>query len=107
NCSTYHRGDPTLCPQFKKTNIDPSRIAASCRIPRYNEERGALIHPPNELSLEEGAMIEPTACCIRAIRRAKLQENDNVLIVGLGPTGLTQIQILREWTSGKIIGTDI
>jgi len=52
-------------------------------------------------------MIEPTACCIRAIRRAKLKDNDNVLIVGLGPTGLTQVQILRERTSGKIIGTDI
>ncbi|TMI35733.1 zinc-binding dehydrogenase [Candidatus Bathyarchaeota archaeon] len=98
---------PTLCPQFKKTNIDPCGIAESFRVPRYNIERGALIHLPNEQSLEEGAMIEPTACCIRAIRRAKLQENDNVLIVGLGPTGLTQVQILRLWTSGKIIGTDI
>ena len=107
NCSTCLRGDPTLCPQFKKTNIDPCGIAASFRVPRYNVERGALIHLPNELSLEEGAMIEPTACCIRAIRRAKLKDNDNVLIVGLGPTGLTQVQILRERTSGKIIGTDI
>ena len=107
NCFSCLRGDLTLCPQFKKTNIEPCGIAASFRVPRYNVERGALIHLPNELSFEEGAMIEPTACCIRAIRRAKLQENDNILIVGLGPTGLTQVQILRLWTSGKIIGTDI
>ena len=107
NCFSCLRGDLTLCQQFKKTNIEPCGTAASFRVPRYNIERGALIHLPNDLSFEEGAMIEPTACCIRAIRRAKLQENDNILIVGLGPTGLTQVQILREWTSGKIIGTDI
>jgi L-iditol 2-dehydrogenase len=62
---------------------------------------------PPELSFEEGAMMEPTACCIRAIRRAHVQETDNVLIVGLGPTGLTQIQLLRQATTGKIVGSDI
>jgi L-iditol 2-dehydrogenase len=36
-----------------------------------------------------------------------LKENENVLVVGLGPTGLTQIQLLRSKTKGKIIGTDI
>ena len=62
---------------------------------------------PPELSFEEGAMMEPTACCIRAIRRAHVQETDNVLIIGLGPTGLTQIQLLRQATTGKIVGSDI
>src|SRR5437870_3142627 len=51
--------------------------------------------------------IEPTACCIRAIRRANVKKSDNVLVVGLGPTGLTQIQLLRNTTTGKIIGSDI
>src|SRR5207244_10635594 len=62
---------------------------------------------PPELSFEEGAIIEPTACCIRAIRRANVKQSDNVLIVGLGPTGLTQIQLLRNITTGRIIGSDI
>jgi L-iditol 2-dehydrogenase len=52
-------------------------------------------------------LIEPTACCIRAIRRADVQATDNILVIGLGPTGLTQIQILRHLTSGGIIGSDI
>src|SRR5207249_8016375 len=58
-------------------------------------------------SFEQDAMIEPTACCIRAIRRARVLEGDNVLVVGLGPTGLTQIQLLRNATKGGIIGSDI
>src|SRR5213594_380853 len=64
NCFSCLRGDLTLCQQFKKTNIEPCGTAASFRVPRYNIERGALIHLPNDLSLEDGAMIEPTACCI-------------------------------------------
>ncbi len=106
-CVDCSRGDFTLCTEFKKTNIDPCGFAEYFRVPQYNVARGAVIPLPPELSFEEGAMIEPTACCIRAIRRAHVQEADNVLVVGLGPTGLTQIQLLRHATTGKIIGSDI
>jgi L-iditol 2-dehydrogenase len=104
DCST---GNFTLCNDFKRSNIDPCGFAEYFRVPQYNAERGAVVSLPPELSFEEGSMIEPTACCIRAIRRARVQEADNVLVVGLGPTGITQIQILRHATTGKIIGSDI
>jgi L-iditol 2-dehydrogenase len=106
-CQDCSRGDFTLCEDFKRSNIDPCGFAEYFRVPQYNVERGAVIPLPSELSFEEGAMIEPSACCIRAIRRAQVQAKENVLVVGLGPTGLTQIQILRHTTTGKIIGSDI
>jgi L-iditol 2-dehydrogenase len=106
-CDICQKGDHTVCEQFRKTNIDPCGLAESFRVPQYNVERGALIRLPKELSFEEGAMIEPTACCIRAIDKTNLQEKDNILIVGLGPTGLTHVQLLRKKTSGNIIGTDL
>jgi L-iditol 2-dehydrogenase len=106
-CPDCSKGNFTLCNEFRKTNIDPCGFAEYFRVPHYNVARGGVIPLPSELSLEEGAMIEPTACCIRAIRRARVQQADNILVVGLGPTGLTQIQLLRNATTGKIIGTDI
>jgi len=106
-CPDCSKGNFTLCSEFKKTNIDPCGFAEYFRVPKYNVVRGAVIPLPPGLSFEEGAMIEPTACCIRAIRRAHVQHTDNVLVVGLGPTGLTQIQLLRHATQGKIIGSDI
>ena len=106
-CSECSAGNFTLCSEFKKTNIDPCGFAEYFRVPKYNVVRGAVIHLPPELSFEEGAMIEPTACCIRAIERARVQKSDNILVVGLGPTGLTQIQLLRKATTGRIIGSDI
>src|SRR5205807_784106 len=77
------------------------------RFPQYNVSSGAVIPLPPELSCEEGAMIEPAACCIRAIRRANVEQGDNTLVVGRAPTGLTQIQVLRHATTSKIIGSDI
>jgi L-iditol 2-dehydrogenase len=106
-CPDCSNGNYTLCNEFKKTNIDPCGFAEYFRVPQYNVTRGAVIPLPSELSYEEGAMIEPTACCIRAIRRANIQHAENILVVGLGPTGLTQIQLLRQATTGRIIGTDI
>ena len=107
NCADCSTGNYTLCNEFKKTNIDPCGFAEYFRVPEYNVERGAVISLPPELSYEEGAMIEPTACCIRAIRRANIKQGDNILVVGLGPTGLTQIQLLRHASTGKIFGSDI
>jgi L-iditol 2-dehydrogenase len=106
-CNLCQKGDYTLCEQFKKTNIDPCGLTEIFRVPEYNIERGALIHLPDNLAFEEGAIVEPTACCIRAIQKTRLQNNENVLVVGLGPTGLTQVQLLHNQTTGKIIGTDI
>ena len=106
-CAACRNGDLTLCDEFKKTNFDPCGLATYFRVPKYNVERGAIVPLPDQLTFDEGAMIEPTACCIRAIRRARLRRSDNVLVVGLGPTGLTQVQILRNETNGKIIGTDV
>src|SRR6266700_405013 len=100
-CLDCSSGNYTLCNEFKKTNIDPCGFAEYFRVPQYNVARGAVIPLPADLSFEEGAMIEPTACCIRAIRRAHVQKSDNVLVVGLGPTGLTQIQLLHNTTSGS------
>ena len=106
-CPDCCSGNYTLCNEFKKTNIDPCGFAEYFRVPQYNVSRGAVIPLPPELSFEEGAMIEPASCCIRAIRRANIKQGDNVLVVGLGPTGLTQIQLLRHATTGKIIASDI
>ncbi len=106
-CHYCIRGDFTMCDMFKKTNFDPCGMADLFKVPEFNVARGALIPLPPTLSFEDGAMIEPTACCLRAIRRIGVKPGDNVLVVGLGPTGLTQVQLLRRITSGKIIGTDV
>jgi L-iditol 2-dehydrogenase len=105
-CYLCKHGDPTMCDTFKTTNFDPCGFAEEFRVPEYNVTRGAVLPLPKGLSHEEGALIEPTACCVRALRTAKAAPKESVLVVGLGPTGLTQVQILHHLRAGKIIGSD-
>jgi L-iditol 2-dehydrogenase len=107
NCHYCQHGDHTMCDLFKKTNFDPCGLAEYFRVPEANVSRGAVVRLPPETSFEEGSMIEPTACCVRALDKANVKPEDNVLVVGLGPTGLTQIQLLRKMGLSVIIGADI
>lgn len=105
-CEFCLKGDYTMCDKFKETNLDPCGLADSFRVPEFNVARGALVKLPQQLSFEEGSMIEPTACCVRAVRAAQVKPTDNILMLGLGPTGLTQVQLLRQMTLGKILVVD-
>jgi L-iditol 2-dehydrogenase len=107
NCYYCQQGDHTLCDLFKKTNFDPCGLAEYFRVPEANVTRGGVVRLSPEISFEEGSMIEPTACCIRALDKAEVKPGDNVLVVGLGPTGLTQIQLIKKMGASIIIGADI
>jgi L-iditol 2-dehydrogenase len=105
-CINCTMGDYTLCSSFKSSNIDPCGFAEYFRVPEFNTIRGAIVRVPTNLGFDVASLIEPTACCIRAINKANVRPFDNVLIIGLGPTGLTQVQLLRPLTEGKIAGID-
>ncbi|TMI30462.1 zinc-binding dehydrogenase [Candidatus Bathyarchaeota archaeon] len=107
SCHYCKRGDHTMCDLFKKTNFDPCGLAEYFRVPEANVTRGGVVRLPPETSFEEGSMIEPTACCVRALDKVEVKHGDNVLVVGLGPAGLTQIQLLRKMGAEVIIGADI
>jgi L-iditol 2-dehydrogenase len=107
NCHYCHQGDHTMCDLFRKTNLDPCGFAEYFRVPETNVTRGAVVRLPPESSFEEGSMIEPTACCVRALNKAEVKQGDSVLVVGLGPTGLTQVQLLRKMGASTIIGADL
>lgn len=55
-----------------------------------------LILLPNTVSFEQAAMLEPMAVAVHAMRRAKLSENCNVVICGLGTIGLLLLMLLLE-----------
>jgi L-iditol 2-dehydrogenase len=44
---------------------------------------------------------------MRALNKAEVKQRDSVLVVGLGPTGLTQVQLLRKMGVSTIIGVDL
>lgn len=106
-CYYCRHGDYTMCDEFAKVNIDPCGFAEYFRVPEPIVSRGGVISLPRNLSYEEGALLEPTACCLRAIKRSGITPGDSALIIGCGPTGVTQVQLLKEMGCGRILASDI
>jgi len=108
-CLTCHyciRGDYTMCEQFGKTHITPGGFAEYFRVPAPNLQIDTLKIPDN-LSFEEATLIEPVACCIRAMRKYHIQPSDAVAIIGAGPSGIINTILLKNSAASKIIVSDI
>jgi len=62
--------------------------------------------PPN-LSLEEGALMEPLAVGVHACRRAGVKLGSRVLVCGAGPIGLVNLLTARAMGAEMVVVTDI
>merc|ERR1712020_89511 len=63
--------------------------------------------PPDNVSLEEGALMEPLAVGVHACRRAGVSLGKRVLICGAGPIGLVNLLTARAMGASEVIITDI
>jgi len=57
------------------------------------EQQAFLLAPG--VSLEEGAMTEPLACCLHGIDRIAIQPGESVCVIGGGAIGLMMVQLAR------------
>ena len=64
-----------------------------------------LLIPANSLSYEEMAIAEPLAIGAHAVRRAQVQPNEFVAIIGCGPIGIG-IMKLAQLAGAKVIAMD-
>lgn len=62
---------------------------------------------PKDMPLEEAALIEPLACCIRGLDNIGIRVGDTIAIVGTGPIGLLFVQLVKMWGAIKIYAMDI
>ncbi len=110
NCgSCYYclRGSPTMCPSYREYNFVPGGFSEYFSVPRWIVERGGVHVPPPGLSAREACLAEPTACVLRALRRIRHYEPSSYAVVGLGPMGLTFIQLARWAGAELVIGIDV
>ncbi len=62
---------------------------------------------PAHLSYEAGALIEPLAVAVHAVRRAKIGLGDKVAVIGAGPIGLLVTAVCKAAGAREIIVSDI
>ncbi len=104
-CKYCLAGNHTACETLHKGNYDPGGFSEFVRVPEINVEQGTYILPDN-VSYEEGTMIEPLACVVRAQRIIGVGEGQTVLVMGSGISGLLNIRIAKL-RNAKVIATDI
>lgn len=62
---------------------------------------------PENVSFEEGALVEPTAVSFYAVRESKLKAGDSVAIFGAGPIGLLTLLSAKAAGATQIIVVDL
>ena len=103
-CHYCRRGSESMCRAFKASSLDPGGFAEFVRVPAANV-RHAAFRVPDHLADEEASFVEPLACCLRAVDRARVEPGDTALVVGLGSIGCLLVQLLRR-AGARVAGAD-
>ncbi len=104
-CKYCLAGNHTACETLHKGNYDPGGFSEYIRVPEINVKKGTYVLPEN-VSYEEGSMIEPLACVVRAQRIMGVSEGQTVLVMGSGISGLLNIEVAKL-RKANVIATDI
>lgn len=105
-CRFCQRGCYSMCPTWKASALDPGGLAEYVRIPAINLRNDTLLLP-EALTFEDGALVEPTACAVQALkRRARIQSGDRVLIIGMGVMGQILALVAKHYGASQVIVAD-
>jgi L-iditol 2-dehydrogenase len=107
SCHYCLHGDHTMCPAYQTSNISPCGLAEQFLVPEWNVSRGGLIKLDKDISFDEASLVEPLACCIRAINKCNFQKGDDIAVLGAGPAGLMNVILAKAFGAGRIFVIDI
>lgn len=62
---------------------------------------------PDEISIEKGALIEPTATAVQAVKNGNVTIGSKVVVIGAGPIGLLTMLSLKAVGATTIIAVDL
>lgn len=91
-CTLCRRGDYHLCARLQIPGLTaPGGMASSLVVPAYS-----LFTLPDSIDFELGALAEPTAVTVHALRLANVGSGSRVLILGAGTIGLLTAAAARH-----------
>ncbi|MBE9916419.1 2,3-butanediol dehydrogenase [Paenibacillus donghaensis] len=67
-----------------------------------------MVHKiPEAVSFEQGALVEPSAVALHAVRQSKLKVGDKAAVFGTGPIGLLVIEALKASGASEIYAVEL
>jgi (R,R)-butanediol dehydrogenase/meso-butanediol dehydrogenase/diacetyl reductase len=90
-CFFCRRHEYALCLNWAALGLmDDGGLAEYVTVPAFS-----CVRLPDELSDEEGALVEPTEVAVRAVHKSELRLGESVAVVGGGTIGLLVLQAVR------------
>jgi L-iditol 2-dehydrogenase len=111
-CSYCLHENYSMCDVYKQVTttagFTPSGggFADYVKVPGHIVQNGGLIQIPDHITFEQASFVEPTNCCLKAVKKANIQAGDTVLITGAGPIGL-MFAMLVKYFGARAITTDL
>jgi (R,R)-butanediol dehydrogenase/meso-butanediol dehydrogenase/diacetyl reductase len=100
SCAACRAGDFFGCPAFQ---ADPPNWGLAGGFGQYTvaPERHCIVLP-RTLSLADGALVEPLACSLHGVLKARLDPGARVLVLGAGAVGLGAVFWARRLGAAKV-----
>lgn len=102
----------SMCDTYKQVTTTAGFIpsgggfAEYVKVPGHIVRSGGLIPIPNDVSFEQASFVEPTNCCLKAVKKAQIAPGQTVLVTGAGPIGLMFVMLVNYF-GGRAIATDL
>lgn len=103
-CAACQRGFPNLCEKLGFYGLmgGGGGLSEFAVVPSY------MLHRlPEGLTTEQGALAEPIAVGLRAVRQAGFREGQSAVVFGAGPIGAVTVQCLRASGAGQIMVAEV
>lgn len=87
---------------------DMRQSAAMLTSTRYYIVAADYTYPiPDHMTMEEGAMVEPTAVAVQIAKVADLRAGQTVVVFGCGPIGVLCQAVAKAYGAKQVIGIDV
>jgi L-iditol 2-dehydrogenase len=102
----------SMCDVYKNVTTTAGFIpsgggfAEYVKVPGHIVRNGGLMHIPDDVTFEQASFVEPTNCCLKAVKKAQIAPGQSVLVTGAGPIGLMFIMLVKYF-GGRAIATDL
>ncbi|MEW4414750.1 alcohol dehydrogenase catalytic domain-containing protein [Clostridium sp. AN503] len=103
NCHPCRHGKYNLCEELKVMGFQTTGTASE-----YFAVDASKVTPiPEEMSFEEGAMIEPLAVAVHGVKQVGNVAGMNIAVIGAGPIGNLVAQAAKGMGAAKVMITDV
>ncbi|GAA1895489.1 NAD(P)-dependent alcohol dehydrogenase [Streptomyces durmitorensis] len=103
-CALCRAGRYNLCPRGTCFGSPPTDGALT----EYLVVPEGFVHPlPASMDVRHGALIEPLAVAVHAVRRSGIAPGDRVLVTGAGPIGLLVLQVALASGAASVTVSDV